>query len=347
MPDTDSNDNFKSLSSVFWSESAWLDTRIGRYQLKELLGKGSMGRVFLAEDVILRRKIALKVISKSIREAHETGYLEQFVREAQAIAALSHPNIARIYDIVNEEGVMAIATEYIPGGSFEDYINQRGRSNSTEVCRIVAELAQGLGHAHKNGMMHCDVKPANIMLTQKKECRIVDFGASWVKQKKKLAIMDGKIIGTPYTIAPEMITGNEPSPWSDIYSLGIVLWWALAGHPPFYSKTRKELYRKHLEDPPPDLAAFRTDVPRSLVSITHRCLEKKPEDRWPSCEKIARRLRDVIDDLSGHKKTSDTKSNVKTRPFFKEHYALVAAMGLFLLVTILAGVTLVITLWIL
>ena len=288
------NDSFP-VASTLWSQYDWKDLRIGRYELKRHVGTGSMGRVFLANDVILRRKVALKVISESVKQAHETGHLEQFIREAQTAAALSHPNIARIYDIVNEDGIVAIANEFIEGGTLEYFIDRVDKTNKIDACRIVAEACDGLHFAHINGMVHCDVKPANMMLTKSNQCKIVDFGASWIKRKKKLAVLDGKIIGTPYTISPEVIVGDEPTPASDIYSLGIVLWWALVGCPPFYAKTRKELYNMHLDKAPPDLSKYRADIPDALVHITHKCLAKEPEDRYSDCESVAERLYGLVD----------------------------------------------------
>lgn len=304
MPDnvSDNDSGSRSLTERLWSDDGWQDLRVGRYEIKKPLGDGGMGRVFLAEDVLLRRQIALKVISKSVREAHQSGHLEQFLREAQAVAALSHPHVARIYDIVHQEGVVAIATEYVSGGTFEDFIRYTKEPDIFEVCRIVAETAAGLQCAHEHGMIHRDVKPANLMLTPKKECKIVDFGASRVKRKKELSILDGKIIGTPYTISPEVIKGEEPRPESDIYSLGIVLWWALTGHPPFYAKTKKQLYRKHLEDSAPDITTYRPDVPVSLAKIVHRCLKKDPRKRFSDCSEIVERLRAVMKELSAESK---------------------------------------------
>ncbi len=300
MPDnvSDNDGVSRSLTERLWSDDGWQDLRVGRYEIKIPLGDGGMGRVFLAEDVLLRRQVALKVISKSVREAHQSGHLEQFLREAQAVAALSHPHVARIYDIVQQEGVVAIATEYVSGGTFEDFIRHTKEPDILEVCRIVAETAAGLQCAHEHGMIHRDVKPANLMLTPKKKCKIVDFGASRVKRKKELSILDGKIIGTPYTISPEVIRGDEPRPESDIYSLGIVLWWALTGHPPFYAKTKKQLYRKHLEDSAPDITTYRPDVPVSLAKIVHRCLKKDPRKRFSACSEIVERLGGVMKDLS-------------------------------------------------
>ncbi len=287
----DSDTGAEALSSRLWSDDGWQGIKIGRYQLDALLGDGAMGRVFLATDTILQRQVALKVIPERIDEAAASGHLTQFLREAQVVARLEHPNIVCVYDIVHQEGVVAVAMEYVQGGTLAERISAKGTLAPAEACRIVAEAAEGLGAAHREGIIHRDIKPANLILTEKLECKVVDFGATHVAKAEEVEMMKRKIVGTPYFAAPEVIRGHPPQPESDIYSLGIVLWWALTGGPPFRGTTRKEVYRKHLDEPLPDMAAACPGISPAIERVIERCLEKDPAGRIPSCAELAALLR--------------------------------------------------------
>ncbi len=283
----------ESLASILWSKDGWTGQRIGRYKIENILGDGGMGRVFLARDVVLQREVALKTISESFQEARESGQLEQFLREAQAVATLVHPNVVRVYDVVHREGVVAVAMEYVKGGTLQDLLRQENMLPVYEICRLIAEAADGLYCAHENGLIHRDIKPANLMLSEKQQCKVVDFGATHVVEKKELSMLEGKIIGTPHYISPEVILGKAPLPASDIYSLGIVLWRSLAGTTPFSAKTRKELYLKHVKKKPPDIREYRKDVPPPLAAVLDTCLQKNPSRRFNDCRELAGKLKDI------------------------------------------------------
>ncbi len=287
----------KGLVARLWSEKDWKHIKLDRYKVEELLGDGGMGRVFLARDVILQRNVATKLIPEALDEAKKSGQLEQFLREAQAVAKLEHPNIVRVYDVVHCEGVVAIAMEYVSGGTLGDLIKADDEIPIPEVCRIVAEAADGLQYAHEHSMIHRDVKPANLMLTDKRQCKVVDFGATHDKEQKEIAMFEGKIIGSPHFISPEVIRGRAPTAQSDIYGLGIVLWCSLIKHPPFTAETRRELYMKHIKARLPDIRELRPDIPPALKMLIGNCLKKKPDNRIDNCGEIAEILRDISDDF--------------------------------------------------
>jgi len=287
------------FTTVLWSPEAWKGVKLSRYKLEKLLGDGGMGRVFLARDVILQRDVALKTIPESFKEARKSGQLEQFLREAQSVARLEHPNVVRVYDVVHQEGVVAIAMEYVSGGTFKDLITEDDDEllPIPEVCRMVAEAADGLAYAHENGMIHRDIKPANLMLTDKKECKVVDFGTTHIADEEELEMFKGKIIGTPIFTSPEVIKGEAPKPESDIYSLSIVLWWALTGTSPYSAKTRKDMYIKHLTEKPPNILKLRPQIPAALRDLIRHGMEKEAEDRLGDMEKFAEKLREISDSL--------------------------------------------------
>jgi len=284
------------LASRLWSESDWEGLRIDRYQIENLLGGGGMGRVFLARDIILQRNVALKVIEQVIDDAKKTGYFEQFLREAQAVAKLEHPNIVRVYDVVHSEGVVAIAMEYVRGGTLTDLIRAEEEISIPEACRIISEAADGLHYAHENNLIHRDVKPANLMLNDKMQCKVVDFGATHDKDKQEISLYKGKIVGSPHFISPEVVKGREPTPQSDIYSLGIVLWCTLVKEPPFTAKKRRDIYKKHLESKVPNILKLREEIPEGIKKLIDRCLKKEAEERVESCAEISETLRSISSD---------------------------------------------------
>ncbi len=281
-----------SLIETLWSDDGWKDLKLGRYKLKSLLGRGAMGRVFLAMDIILQRQVALKVIPAETGDDAATEQLRLFIREAQSVAGLQHPNVVSVYDVVHHEGVVAVAMEYVAGGTLMDLVGRGKTLPVREICRIVAAAAEGLAVAHEKGMVHRDIKPANLMLTGKRECKVVDFGIVRVAGEDDSSF-DGKIVGTPFYVSPEVIVGREPGPAADIYALGIILWTALAGAPPFDAKENRKLYIKHVKAPVPDIDDFCGNVPIELKQLIERCLEKNPEKRLSSCAELARRLRDI------------------------------------------------------
>lgn len=280
------------LIETLWSDAGWKDLKLGRYKLKSLLGKGAMGRVFLAMDIILQRQVALKVIPAETGDAAATEQLRLFIREAQSVAGLQHPNVVSVYDVVHHEGVVAVAMEYVAGGTLMDLVGRGKTLPVRETCRIVAEAAEGLAVAHEKGMVHRDIKPANLMLTGKRECKVVDFGIVRVAGEDD-STFDGKIVGTPFYVSPEVIVGREPGPATDVYALGIILWTALAGAPPFDAEENRRLYIKHVKAPVPDIDDFCENVPVELKQLIERCLVKDPEKRLSSCAELARRLRDI------------------------------------------------------
>jgi eukaryotic-like serine/threonine-protein kinase len=270
---------------------SWAGKRVGRFRLVAELGRGAMGRVFLAEDTLLHRNVALKVLPQFLRRGKRTIAAERLVSEARAAATLDHPNVVTVYEVNESGGVYYIAMELLEGGSLRDMVKAAGPMDYARACLLCADAAAGLAQAHTLGIVHRDVKPANLMLTRSGRCKVVDFGLARIDDAGDLAATLSDSVGTPQFIAPELLQGAPASAQSDIYSLGGTLWFMLTGRPPFEGAAAKDILRQHLESPPPDLAAERSDAPPGLVQALKRALAKQPADRFASAHQLEKVLR--------------------------------------------------------
>lgn len=270
---------------------SWEGKRVGRFKLISELGRGAMGRVFRAEDTLLQRHVALKVLPKVLRRGHKTIGVERLIAEARAAATLEHPNVVTVYEVNESSGVFYIAMELLSGGSLRDLIKAAGPMDYQRACLLCADAAEALAYAHAQGIVHRDVKPANLMLTRSGRCKVVDFGLARMEDAADLSSRMPESVGTPQFIASELLRGIPASDRSDIYSLGATLWYLLTGHPPFDGKTAAELLQQHLEAPLPDLLAIRPDLPSGLVQAISKAMSKRPADRYESAGQFEKVLR--------------------------------------------------------
>ena len=268
----------------------WLGKRIGRFRLQGLLGAGAVGRVFRAEDAILHRRVALKVISSHSADGQINRDIDQFLTEARAAAALEHPHVVQIYEAGESGTLCYIAMELLEGGSLKDLVEAAGPMDPGRACTLAADAAEALAAGHAVGIVHRDVKPANLMLTRTGRCKVTDFGLATIADADG-AVAGEKSAGTPLFAAPEVIRGNSADERSDIYSLGATLYYLLAGRPPYKAKTRREVLRMHVEEPIPNLRAVRPGLPEPLVAAVERALDKDPGQRFMTAMQFARVLR--------------------------------------------------------
>ena len=273
------------------SAPAWLGKRVGHFKLIGLLGQGAMGRVFRVEDTLLRRYVALKVLPKSIKRNEKGIAIERLIHEAQACATLDHPNVVSVYEVNEAGGVYYIAMELAEGGSLRELVKAAGPLEFPRACLLCADAADALAHAHSLGIVHRDVKPANLMLTRSGRCKVTDFGLARGLESAELSKPIPEAVGTPQFIAPELLRGKSASLHSDIYSLGATLWYLLTGRSVFEATSTADLLQKHLETPIPDLRNLRPDVPVSLAKAIQKALAKKPQDRFESAAQFAKVLR--------------------------------------------------------
>lgn len=258
-------------------------TLAGRYDITRLLGRGGMAVVFLAQDLVLERQVAIKVLPPDM--AHDTKLIPRFQQEAKTAAKLDHPNIIPIYRVESEAGLDYFVMKYVTGKSLEQILEQ-GPLPIDLSRRVLREAALALGHAHKRGIVHRDVKPANIMLETDGRVILTDFGISKALEGGSGFTGTGAIIGTPHYMAPEQAKGLEVDGRADQYSLAVVGYQILTGRQPFEGSSHSILY-KHVFEPPPRVFETRPDAPTDLVAALDRALSKEPEKRFGSMEEFA------------------------------------------------------------
>jgi len=270
---------------------SWMGKRVGRFRLVGLLGQGAMGRVFRAEDTMLRRQVALKVLPKTIKRGQRTVEAEKLIREARAVASLEHPNIVQVYEVNEVGGVYYIAMELVEAGSLRDLVEGQGPIDYLRVCQLGAEAAEALAHAHASGIVHRDVKPANLLLARTGRVKVADFGLARVEDPSDLTNFLAESVGTPQFVAPEILQGQAATGKSDMYSLGATLWYLLTGKPPFEAARAEELLHKHINSPLPNLKKLRPDLPDALVRTITTSLAKDPAKRHGTAGQFAAALR--------------------------------------------------------
>ena len=270
---------------------SWMGKRVGRFRLVGLLGQGAMGRVFRAEDTMLRRQVALKVLPKTIKRGQRTVEAEKLIREARAVASLEHPNIVQVYEVNEVGGVYYIAMELVEAGSLRDLVEGQGPIDYLRVCQLGAESAEALAHAHQSGIVHRDVKPANLLLARTGRVKVADFGLARVEDPSDLTNFLAESVGTPQFVAPEILQGQAATGKSDMYSLGATLWYLLTGKPPFEAARAEELLHKHINAPLPNLKKLRPDLPDALVRTITTSLAKDPAKRHGNAGQFAAALR--------------------------------------------------------
>jgi serine/threonine protein kinase len=267
-------------------------TRLGRYEIVEEIGKGAMGVVYLARDPLIGRLVALKTfrLGYSVKDQEMEQFRVRFMREAQSAGILTHPNIVTIHDVVeaSEEGLAFIAMEYVRGTNLKQIL-QSGQPLSLDfVVEIVSQVGEALDYAHSNRVIHRDVKPANILITEDRRVKITDFGIARIDTSN--LTQEGQLLGTPNYMAPEQIQGKEVDYRADLFSLGVVLYEMLTRRKPFQGENLTVVSHRIVYDPFTPPRDFVKDLPPGVEKILERALEKDPARRY-------QRARDMADDL--------------------------------------------------
>jgi hypothetical protein len=263
-------------------------SRIGEYEIQSLLGRGGMSAVYRGFDTKLQRPVAIKILSDIGDQAEGAG---RFRQEALLLASLRHPHIVQVYDFGECAGVPYIVQELLPGPTLEAHLadlRQRGEQvGRDEVFAVVRAMAAALDAAHAAGILHRDVKPANMIRNSAGALVLADFGIARYEHDEHRYTRTGVVVGTPTYLAPEQAQGLPLTPASDIYSLGIVLYELIAGRPPFESPTPMGVVLSHVQHSPPLLRARRPDVPRAVEQVVRRALAKDPAARFASAGALA------------------------------------------------------------
>lgn len=274
-----------------------LDALVGQeidgYLIEKSLGAGGMARVYLGRDVRLDRYVAIKVIQPHVR--NDETYTSRFIKEARAVAALQHPNIVSIYRFGEVESLYYMAMQYIEGADLAWVLNEYAADNELmsleEVYSTLSQISSALDYAHSQGVIHRDVKPANLMLDQSGKAYLMDFGLAL----KQVEGTHGEIFGTPHYVAPEQaISSAGAVPQSDQYSLGVMLYEILTGSVPFDAPSAMEIAMAHMTDPLPSPLERNPELSPALVAILERVLQKEPEERYPSCSALMDELEKAI-----------------------------------------------------
>jgi serine/threonine-protein kinase len=252
----------------------------GHYDIRGELGRGGMATVYLAHDLALDRKVAIKVMSPAL--AIGDG-IERFKREARTAASLSHPNIIPVFGVHHTEDLLFFVMKYVEGRPLDGIIRELGALPIAMVQAILGQVASAFGYAHRHGVIHRDIKPANILIDDEGWAVVTDFGIAKVSDSKGLT-MTGLSVGTPTYMSPEQVAGDGVTPASDQYALGVLAYEMLTGKPPFQGANSMAMMYAHVHHPPPPLEIARPDCPETLRSAVMRMLAKEPEQRWPSVE---------------------------------------------------------------
>ena len=262
-----------------------------RYELTKRIGRGGMADVFLGRDRLLDRQVAIKVLFPEF--AIDPNFVERFRREAQAAANLSHPNIVNVYDWGRHSGTYFIAMEYVDGRTLAEILRTNGHVTSKQAAEIASEVAAALGFAHQAGLVHRDVKPANILIGSNGQVKVADFGiARAVNAPTESNLTQaGAVMGTATYFSPEQAQGAQPDPRSDLYSLGIVMYEMVAGHPPFTGDNPVSIAYKQVHDHPQPLNQIVSDIPRAYEAIVAKLLAKDPKVRYVNAEALRDDLR--------------------------------------------------------
>src|SRR3712207_3169656 len=265
-----------------------------RYKLRALLGSGGMAHVYLAHDAVLDRDVALKMLKA--RYAENGELVERFRREARSAASLSHPHIVPVFDWGETgDGTYYIAMEYLPGGTLRDRIKSEGTRSPRTAVEVALQIAEALRAAHERGVIHRDIKPRNILVTDSGHVKVADFGIARAAEATTTSHL-GDILGTAKYMSPEQAMGEPVGPASDLYSLGVVLYEMLTGRVPFEVETPADLPLKHAEEPPPRPREVNPEVPESMDALVMRLLAKDPDNRYGSTAEVIEALRRVRDE---------------------------------------------------
>ena len=262
----------------------------GRYELLERIGSGGMSVVYKARDRALGRIVAIKMMHESFTS--DSGFLKRFQQEAHAAANLAHPNIVTVHDIGQDEYKHFIVMEYVEGQTLKEIIRSY-EGDPMPVNRaldLIIQVCNGIGYAHRANLVHCDVKPQNIIVTVDERVKVADFGIARAISGATQQQQVSQVWGTPQYFSPEQAAGEAPTPASDVYAIGIILFEMLTGRLPFAAESHTAMALKHLHTPPPLVTEFNPGIPSQLAQIVNKLLAKEPAGRYRTAGQLGRIL---------------------------------------------------------
>ena len=269
-----------------------------RYQIEGRIGSGGMAEVYRARDLMLERTVAVKLLREDFSQ--DPAFRERFRQEAKAAANLSHPNIVTIHDFGFDEKQIFIVMEYIPGTDLKTILESRGSLSVDETLPLIIQACAGVGYAHRAGLIHCDVKPHNMIVTPDQRLKVTDFGIARALASIHPQEVNNVVWGSPQYFSPEQAAGRPPSPASDVYGLGVVLYEMLTGRLPFIADTSSELSYMHRTVSPTPPSQLNPLIPPALEQACLKVLSKEPSSRYRTADQFGR----VLISLSRTIKTS-------------------------------------------
>lgn len=263
-----------------------------RYEIIKTIGEGGMANVYLADDNILERKVAIKVLRGDL--SNDEKFIRRFKREALSVSNLSHPNIVEVYDVGEEDGNYYIVMEYIEGKTLKQLLQKRGALTLTEVIDIMTQLTDGLSHAHEAYIIHRDIKPQNIMIEDNGLVKITDFGIAMALNSTQLT-QTNSVMGSVHYLPPEQASGKGSTVKSDIYSLGILMYELLTGSVPYKGDTAVEIALKHMKEKMPSIRKQNPTIPQSVENIVLKATAKNPKNRYDSAREMYNDLQTALE----------------------------------------------------
>jgi len=260
----------------------------GRYELLEKIGSGGMADIYRSLDHQLQREVVAKILRDPL--AKDQSFQENFLHEARAAANLSHPNIVTIFDFGRDDDTLYIVMEYIAGADLKALIRRRKLLAPLEAVELMMKISDGVGYAHRAGLVHCDLKPQNILITPDNKVKITDFGVSRALATIQPDEHSDVVWGSPQYFSPEQASGGAPSPASDVYSLGVILYEMITGQLPFEADNAADLAQLHLTAEPIHPRLIEPNIPESLQQIVLKVLAKEPSSRYRTADQLGRIL---------------------------------------------------------
>ncbi len=283
-----------------------------RYKLMESIGHGGMAHVYSAIDLMLDRPVAVKVLKETL--SADPVFRDRFHQEAKAAANLSHPNIVTVHDFGLDQGRLFIVMEHIPGVDLKTMIIKKGRLPLDEAIPLIIQACSGIGYAHRAGLVHCDIKPQNMLVTPDKRLKVTDFGIARALASISPDERNEEIWGSPQYFSPEQASGAAPQPASDVYSLGVVMYELLTGQLPFFAEFAEGYAAMHLRTIPVNPGMLNSEIPPELDAIIMKVLSKEPVRRYRTADQLGRVLQSYFRPTEGNKNLTPLPEFIETVP---------------------------------
>lgn len=283
-----------------------------RYKLMQSIGRGGMAHVYSAYDLTLDRPVAVKILKEDL--SADPSFRARFHQEAKAAANLSHPNIVTVHDFGLDQGRLFIVMEHIPGVDLKTMIIQKGRLPLDEAIPLIIQACSGIGYAHRAGLVHCDIKPHNMLVTPDKRLKVTDFGIARALASISPEERNEEIWGSPQYFSPEQASGAAPQPASDVYSLGVVMYELLTGQLPFQAESAQEYAAMHLRSIPVNPGMLNSEIPPELDAILMKVLSKEPVRRYRTADQLGRVLQSYFRPTEGNKNLTPLPEFIEAVP---------------------------------